>query len=138
MKFLHIHPIVIICSDYERSKKFYVEVLDFKLILEVYRDERDSYKLDLEVDGVYQIVLFSFPNPQARPSSPEAASLRHFAFAVKDMEESVAYLRQRQLSVEDIRIAPLTNKGLLSSLIQVGCQLRFMRFSQMDRTGKEH
>ena len=33
---------------------------------EVYRKERDSYKLDLCVGEEYQIELFSFPNPPER------------------------------------------------------------------------
>ena len=110
MKFLNIHHIAIICSDYEKSKRFYVELLGFKPILEVYREERDSYKLDLEVNGSYQIELFSFPNPPERPSYPEAAGLRHLAFSVEDIEETVAYLAQHQVSVEEIRIDPFTNK----------------------------
>lgn len=110
MKFLGIHHIAIICSDYEISKRFYVELLGFKPILEVYREERDSYKLDLEVNGSYQIELFSFPNPPERPSYPEAAGLRHLAFSVEDIEETVAYLAQHQVAVEEIRIDPFTNK----------------------------
>ncbi len=110
MKFFKIHHIAIICSDYEKSKKFYVDLLGFKPILEVYREERDSYKLDLEVNGSYQIELFSFPNPPKRPSYPEAAGLRHLAFAVEDIEEAVAYLDQHQIAVEEIREDPFTNK----------------------------
>lgn len=110
MKFFKIHHIAIICSDYEKSKKFYVDLLGFKPILEVYREERDSYKLDLEMNGSYQIELFSFPNPPKRPSYPEAAGLRHLAFAVEDIEEAVAYLDQHQIAVEEIREDPFTNK----------------------------
>lgn len=49
-----IHHIAIICSDYERSKTFYVNVLSLKIIQEAYRAARQSYKLDLafEVDDL--------------------------------------------------------------------------------------
>jgi glyoxylase I family protein len=48
-----IHHIAIICSDYERSKHFYTAVLGLKISREVHRAERDSYKLDLELNGQY-------------------------------------------------------------------------------------
>ena len=105
-----IHHIAIICSDYERSKDFYVRILGLTPIREVYREERDSYKLDLEVNGHYQIELFSFPNPKERPSYPEAAGLRHLAFEVEDIEEAVSYLSAQNIVVEPIRVDPCTNK----------------------------
>ncbi|MEH7438539.1 VOC family protein [Neobacillus drentensis] len=110
MKITKIHHIAVICSDYERSKDFYVRILGLTPICEVYREERNSYKLDLEVNGHYQIELFSFPDPPSRPSYPEAAGLRHLAFEVEDMESAVAYLEGHQIKVEPIRIDDLTNK----------------------------
>lgn len=77
---------------------------------EVYREERDSYKLDLEVNEQYQIELFSFPNPPARPSYPEAAGLRHIAFEVDNVEEAVRELTRHNVAVETIRVDPLTNR----------------------------
>ncbi|UQZ76025.1 VOC family protein [Niallia circulans] len=105
-----IHHIAIICSNYKISKHFYVEILGFKPINEVYREERDSYKLDLLVNNIYQIELFSFPNPRERPSYPEAAGLRHIAFEVNNLEETVQYLQSNNITVEDVRIDPFTNK----------------------------
>jgi glyoxylase I family protein len=110
MKLKKIHHIAIICNNYEVSKDFYVRILGLTPIREVYREERDSYKLDLEVNGHYQIELFSFPNPPARPSYPEAAGLRHLAFEVDDIEEAVRHLTTMQVEVEDIRIDPCTQK----------------------------
>jgi glyoxylase I family protein len=110
MKLLRVHHIAIICSDYEKSKDFYVRILGFNPIREVYRKERDSYKLDLEVNGEYQIELFSFPNPPARPSYPEAAGLRHLAFAVENVEEAVRHLTENLIEVEPIRVDEFTDK----------------------------
>ena len=76
----NIHHIAIICSDYNLSKHFYVQVLGLEIISEVYREERNSYKLDLALQGKYIIELFSFPNPPQRLSFPEATGLRHLAF----------------------------------------------------------
>ena len=110
MKLNKIHHIAVICSDYEKSKDFYVRILGLTPINEVYREERDSYKLDLEVNGQYQIELFSFPVPPVRPSYPEAAGLRHLAFEVDNIEEAVQFLTRLHVKVEIVRVDPVTNK----------------------------
>ncbi|WHY66403.1 VOC family protein [Neobacillus sp. SuZ13] len=110
MKLNKIHHVAVICSDYEKSKDFYVRILGLTPINEVYREERDSYKLDLAVNGQYQIELFSFPTPAERPSYPEAAGLRHLAFEVDDIVEAVQFMTNHQVNVEDVRVDPVTNK----------------------------
>ena len=105
-----VHHIAVICSDYEGSKKFYTEVLGLEIIREVYREERDSYKLDLSLNGQYIIELFSFPSPPDRPSRPEAAGLRHLAFTVSDLDAIVAELAMHQLTAEPIRVDEHTGK----------------------------
>lgn len=108
MKTIGIHHVAIICSDYERSKKFYVEVLGLGIIQETFRAARNSYKLDLRINENTQIELFSFPNPPQRPSTPEACGLRHLSFAVESIEETVAYLQSHDVEVENIRIDEIT------------------------------
>jgi glyoxylase I family protein len=106
----HIHHVAIICTNYEQSKRFYVEILGLTVLQEVYRAERLSYKLDLEIAGKYQIELFSFPEPAVRPSRPEAAGLRHLAFAVDDIEQAVRHLQDHRVIVEHIRVDEYTQK----------------------------
>ncbi|KEO74133.1 SMU1112c/YaeR family gloxylase I-like metalloprotein [Anditalea andensis] len=106
----NIHHIAIICSDYDISKKFYVEVLGLTIINETYRLERDSYKLDLAINKTYCIELFSFPNPPKRISRPEASGLRHLAFAVSNLEQSIDHLKNHQVVCEPIRIDNITGK----------------------------
>jgi glyoxylase I family protein len=110
MKLNKIHHIAIICSNYEKSKEFYTEILGLTPKNEVYRKERNSYKLDLEVNGQYQIELFSFPNPPDRPSLPEAVGLRHLAFEVDNMEDAVGELEGKGIVVEPIRVDEFTQK----------------------------
>jgi glyoxylase I family protein len=105
-----VHHIAIICSHYERSKSFYTEILGFKLVREVYRHERQSYKADLAVNDQYQIELFSFPDPPQRVSQPEAAGLRHIAFEVDDLDKVVLLLTQKNIPAESIRIDETTGK----------------------------
>ena len=110
LKLLDIHHIAIICDDYERSKKFYTDVLGLEIIQEIYRAERDSFKLDLALNGNYVIELFSFPNPPKRVSRPEAAGLRHLCFLVSDLEESIEFLMDNGIAIEPIRIDETTGK----------------------------
>lgn len=105
-----IHHIAIICSDYARSKAFYTEVLGLQVTREVYRAERQSYKLDLALQGQYVIELFSFPDPPPRSSGPEARGLRHLAFAVTDLEQAIAQLHTHNITPEPIRIDEYTGK----------------------------
>lgn len=110
LKLSHVHHIAIICSDYKKSKQFYTEILGLKVIREVYRDERKSYKLDLALNNNYCIELFSFPNPPKRVSKPEACGLRHLAFAVENLNQTIAFLNSKNISTEPIRIDEFTNK----------------------------
>ena len=105
-----VHHVAVIVSDYDRSKDFYVRVLGLTPVGEVYRDERDSYKLDLAVNGEYQIELFSFPDPAGRPNYPEAVGLRHLAFEVDSVEETISHLETNGVEVEPIRVDPVTGK----------------------------
>ena len=106
-----LHHIAIICSDYNRSKLFYTDILGLTVIKETLREERQSYKLDLALDGEYIIELFSFPDPRLRPSRPEASGLRHLAFEVTDITAAVAYLKDRNIVAEDIRVDEITGKS---------------------------
>lgn len=107
---MHIHHIAIICSNYEISKKYYTEILGLRILHEVYRADRDSYKLDLGIENQYVIELFSFPDPPKRPSQPESCGLRHLAFAVDNVEEKRAELVSKGLICEEIRVDEFTEK----------------------------
>jgi Lactoylglutathione lyase and related lyases len=105
-----VHHIAIICSDYEVSKTFYTDVLGLTIMREVYRAERLSYKLDLALNGVYIVELFSFPDPVKRPSRPEAAGLRHLAFEVDDLDKVINMLNNKGVEAEAVRVDEFTGK----------------------------
>lgn len=109
--FNRIHHIAIICSNYPRSKHFYVDVLELEIVRETYREDRKSFKLDLQVGDRYQIELFSFPDPPARVSDPEACGLRHIAFEVDSVRDTAQKLSARGVEVEPIRIDETTHKS---------------------------
>lgn len=108
--FKRVHHIAIICSNYEASKYFYSELLGFTILRENYREDRDSYKLDLLGPQGVQIELFSFLNSPRRISRPEALGLRHLAFAVDAIDPVVAFLKERGIASEPIRIDPYTGR----------------------------
>jgi glyoxylase I family protein len=110
MQIKGIHHVAILTDRYEESKRFYTEILGFSIINETYRKERDSYKLDLAIAGIYCIELFSFPDYKERNSFPESKGLRHLAFAVEDVEQWIVFLRDKLIDVQDVRIDELTNK----------------------------
>lgn len=105
-----VHHIAIITSDYSKSKHFYIDILGLTIIQEIYRKERDSYKLDLALNGNFVIELFSFPNPPKRVSGPEAAGLRHLAFEVNDIQETRKYIIEQGCDAEEIRVDEFTDK----------------------------
>ena len=108
--FTKIHHTAIICSDYRRSKDFYTKSLGLDPIRETYRADRDSYKLDLALNGEYVIELFSFPNVPARPTMPEATGLRHLAFAVANLNQVIETLQSKNVFAEKIRYDEATGK----------------------------
>ena len=57
MNLKKVHHIAIIGSNYEKSRRFYVDLLGFSVIRENYRPERDDYKIDLQLDGM-ELELF--------------------------------------------------------------------------------
>lgn len=107
---LGIHHVAVICSDYDRSKRFYTEVLGLRVIAENYRAARQSWKLDLALPGGGQIELFSFPSPPPRASTPEACGARHLCFAVRDVAAAKAALEAKGQAVEPIRVDGHTGK----------------------------
>ncbi|MFP8967973.1 VOC family protein [Pokkaliibacter sp. CJK22405] len=108
-----IHHVALICSDYQRSKAFYTGILGFEVIAEVFREERNSWKLDLALNGQYLLELFTFPGAPHRPSWPEAQGLRHLAFAVEDIEAAAQALATAGIEAEPVRIDPHTGKRFL-------------------------
>lgn len=111
-----LHHAAIICSDYDRSRAFYTDTLGLTVLAENFREERESWKLDLGLPDGSQLELFSFPDPPARASRPEARGLRHLAFAVSDVADMKTRLEARGIAVENIRIDPYT-----------GCRFTFFR-----------
>ena len=106
-----VHHVAIIASDYQKSRKFYVETLGFEVIRENYRPARNDYKLDLKL-GDCELELFGISGSPKRLSYPEACGLRHLAFQVDDIEETVRELEAKGVSCEPIRVDEFTGKRM--------------------------
>lgn len=106
-----IHHVAILVSDYERSKDFYVNKLGFSVIRDHYRPDRGDYKLDLKL-GDCELEIFAVKNAPKRPSYPEALGLRHLAFRVEDIEETIAELNARGIDTEPVRVDEFTDKRM--------------------------
>lgn len=108
---MRLHHVAVIVSDYARSKAFYTQILPFTIIAEHYRAERDSWKLDLALNGEYVLELFSFPDPPPRTvAGRETCGLRHLALAVADVTAVRGDLQAKGVACEDVRVDPYTGK----------------------------
>ena len=103
------HHIAIICSDWERTKEFYVNKLGFELIREAYRPQIGDYLRMIRL-GDTTIEVFIKPDYPERVTNPEAKGLRHLAFHVEDAEAAAAWLNGRGIETEPIR-EDLVNGG---------------------------
>lgn len=103
MKLNSVHHIAIIVSDIEKAREFYIYKLGFEVIRENYRKERGDWKLDLRVDEHTELEIFAEKNPPKRVNRPEACGLRHLAFRVESVEETVKELTEMGIECEPIR-----------------------------------
>ena len=96
------HHVAIICSDYRRSREFYVDKLGFEVVREVWREDRQD-DLTMLRSGEVVLELFTRPTAPQRPTQPEALGLRHLAFQVENVEKTAAWLNSRGIETEPIR-----------------------------------
>ena len=110
MNFHSIHHIAVISSDYEKALSFYADILGLRILRDTDRPEKGDRKLDLDLGGGAELELFIKSDSPPRPSWPEALGLRHLAFAADSVEETAAYLNQRGVATEPVRVDPCTGK----------------------------
>ena len=118
MKLSSIHHIAIIVSDIEKAREFYVQKLGFEVIRENYRAERGDWKLDLRVDEHTELEIFAEKNSPQRVNRPEACGLRHLAFRVESVEETVKELKSLGITIyfekENIDTANMTDEMMIT------------------------
>lgn len=112
MKLNSVHHIAIIVSDIEKAREFYIKKLGFEAIRENYRKERGDWKLDLRVDEHTELEIFAEKNSPKRVNRPEACGLRHLAFRVASVEETVKELDEIGIECEPIRTDTYTGEKM--------------------------
>lgn len=108
MQLTKVHHVAIIGSNYQASRHFYVDLLGFTVIRENYREARNDWKIDLQLADM-ELELFIIPDCPKRPSYPEAYGLRHLAFRVESVDDTVRELAARGIETEPVRIDPFTD-----------------------------
>ena len=108
MNLTKTHHIAIIGSNYEASRHFYVDLLGFEVIRENFREARGDWKIDLQLADM-ELELFIIPGCPKRPSYPEAYGLRHLAFRVDSVDDTVRELAAKGIVTEPVRIDPYTD-----------------------------
>ena len=109
----HIHHVAIIGSNYERSRHFYVDILGFAVIRENYREEQQDWKIDLRLADA-ELELFIKEGCPKRAGWPgkEAYGLRHLAFRVDSVEDTVRKLNALGIETEPIRCDTFTGEKM--------------------------
>lgn len=113
MNLKKVHHVAVIGSDYEKSRRFYVELLGFRVIRENHRSERNDWKIDLALDDC-ELELFIKPDCPPRPQypQPETAGLRHLAFRVASVEDTARELNRLGIETEPIRTDDFTGEKM--------------------------
>lgn len=107
-----IHHIAIICSDKDAALHFYHDLLGFPIIRFNFREGRKDWKIDLAINDVTELELFIMKDRPARVTDPEAYGLRHLAFKVVSVADTVAELEENGIACEPIRTDAYTAKPM--------------------------
>ena len=109
----HIHHVAIIGSNYERSRHFYVDILGFAVIRENYREEQQDWKIDLRLaDAELELFIKEGSPPRAGWPGKAAYGLRHLAFRVDSVDDTVRELNALGVETEPVRCDTFTGEKM--------------------------
>lgn len=88
----------------KKTLDFYVTKLGFEIVAQHQRAAKNDVKVDLQKNGL-MLEVFIKPDAPARLTYPkgEACGLRHLAFAVSNVDETVAQLNKVGIQTEPVR-----------------------------------
>ena len=101
-----IHHIAIICSDKDEALHFYHDILGFPIIRSNFRQGRQDWKIDLRINETIELELFIMSDRPARVTDTEAYGLRHLAFAVSSVADTVVELENAGIPVSRCGLMP--------------------------------
>ena len=77
-----------------------------------FRQGRKDWKIDLQINDTTELELFIMSDRPVRGTDPEAYGLRHLAFAVTSVEETIRELENSGIPCETIRKDAYTGKQM--------------------------
>ena len=111
--FRNIHHIAIIGTDYNKTKEFYVNKLGFEVISEHNRPEKKDIIINVK-QGDLNLEIFIKENAPIRPKipNPEHTGLRHLAFRVENVENTLKKFDELGIFHEELRFDDFDNKKM--------------------------
>lgn len=111
--FKNVHHIAIIGTNYNKTKEFYVDKLEFEVISEYYRPEKNDIILNVR-QGNLVLEIFIKQDAPLRPKmpNPEHSGLRHLAFKVDDVEAVLKKFDELGIPHEELRYDDFDNKKM--------------------------
>ena len=109
----NVHHIAIIGTDYIKTKEFYVDKLEFEVISEYNRPEKNDIIINVK-QGNLVLEIFIKEDAPLRPKmpNPEYSGLRHLAFKVEDIEEILKKFDELDIPHEELRYDDFDNKKM--------------------------
>ena len=111
--FKNVHHIAIIGTNYNKTKEFYVDKLEFEVISEYNRPEKSDIILNVR-QGNLILEIFIKEDAPLRPKmpNPEHSGLRHLAFKVDDVEAVLKKFDKLDIPHEELRYDDFDNKKM--------------------------
>ena len=111
--FKNMHHIAIIGTNYNKTKEFYVDKLEFEVISEYNRPEKNDIILNVR-QGNLVLEIFIKQDAPLRPKmpNPEHSGLRHLAFKVDDVEAVLKKFDELGIPHEELRYDDFDNKKM--------------------------
>ena len=111
--FKNVHHIAIIGTNYNKTKEFYVDKLEFEVISEYNRPEKNDIILNVR-QGNLVLEIFIKADAPLRPEmpNPEHSGLRHLAFKVNDIEAALKKFDELDIPHEELRYDDFDNNKM--------------------------
>jgi glyoxylase I family protein len=105
-----LHHIALLCSEYRRSKLFYVDILGFRVMDESYHEVQESWKAELVGAGGLRLSLLALSRSAARPKVITTPGLGYFALSSKDLASTYTNLLSAGVTCSQIQADAETKK----------------------------
>lgn len=105
-----LHHACIICSNYDRAKEFYADILGFHIYRESYSELHKRHKLELHLHGRYMLEIFIMKDVEEDHRTAISSGLNHISFLVDNVREMIAYLQAKGVKTSEVKMDSITRK----------------------------